>query len=179
MFHLKMSHSKYLIQKCLNRFECLTLTRSQFIGKNQVTLVVVEVVTEVCVTLDWGQFLGEQYPQNPWPGICWKLSSVWVEHQSLPSGSVSVMHPVLNFPWNLKGKEQGALGLGLSLVVRQLWALEYPVINRRIIKVRIWLMVETQLNWIDDFYQVGSPNTSSSNYKTECWSQFCSSSLLN
>ena len=66
---LKMSYSKCLT-KCLNRFECLTLTRSQFIGKNQVTLVVVEVVTEVCVTLDWGQFLGEQYPQNPWPGIC-------------------------------------------------------------------------------------------------------------
>ena len=100
------------------------------------------------------QFLRLQYPQNPLFGIWSKLASVLVEHQCLPSGSSSVMQARLNFPLNLKGKEQGTfrLGLGLSLVVRHFWPSEIEVKKRR--KMRgnqMWLMVKVRLilwNWI-------------------------------
>ena len=58
-----------------------------------------------------------QYTQLPSPGTWSSFSSTFVEHQCLPSGSVSVMQPSFNLPWNLNGMAQGVSLVGLSLVV--------------------------------------------------------------
>ena len=64
-----------------------------------------------------------QYPQYPLgKRICSKFSSTFVEHQCLPSGSVSVIHPCLKMPLNLKGNLHWVFLSGLSLVVKH-WPL--------------------------------------------------------
>ena len=79
------------------------------------------VSVEIFGGQDWSQ-----YPQYPLPGICSKFSSIFVEHQYLSSGSVSVMHPCFKTPLNLKGNLHWAFLSGLSFVVKHWLLARFP-----------------------------------------------------
>ena len=84
---------------------------NEFADCSLVVLVLVFVVDVVSLG-----HVDLQYPQ--FPLTCNRFSSTFVEHQCLPSGSSSVMHPFLKIPLYLKGMIQGAFLLtGLSTVV--------------------------------------------------------------